>query len=87
MMDLKMTGRVRCSLLTQRESAMRRIRFSIASLLGAVLSVAMALAALREADDLWDSSVFCLTLGLLLLCVSHRIHHDTRVSSSWIWGH
>src|SRR4051812_45507302 len=45
---------------------MRHFRFSIASLLLVVLFVAVAFAALRRADDLWDSTIFSLPRGLLL---------------------
>ena len=41
---------------------MRRIRFTIASLLVVVLFVAIGFAALRESNDLWESGVFTLTL-------------------------
>ena len=44
---------------------MRRIRFTIASLLVVVLLVAVGFAALREASDLWDSGVFTVTLAIL----------------------
>jgi hypothetical protein len=36
---------------------MRRIRFTIASLLCLVLFVAVGFAALRESNDLWDNGV------------------------------
>ena len=37
---------------------MRRIRFRIASLLIAVVFVAVGFAALRESSELWDSGLF-----------------------------
>jgi hypothetical protein len=54
---------------------MRRIRFTIAGLLGVILCVAVAFAALREATDVWDSGLLTLTVGLLLtsiLLATHR---------------
>jgi hypothetical protein len=45
---------------------MPRLRFNIAGALGAILFVAVAFAALRQADDLWKSSLFSLTIGLPL---------------------
>jgi hypothetical protein len=48
---------------------MHHLRYSIASALGAILFVAVGFAALREADELWDSWLFYLTLVLLLVAV------------------
>jgi hypothetical protein len=48
---------------------MGRLRFSIASLLGVVLFVAVGVAALREATDGWDSGLFGMTLLALLVGV------------------
>jgi hypothetical protein len=53
---------------------MRRIRFSIASLLGLVLFVAAVAAALREANDIWDSGMFTLAVSLLLASVLLALH-------------
>jgi hypothetical protein len=63
---------------------MRRIRFSIASLLGLVLFVAVAFAALREANDLWDSGLFTLMLGLLVTSVLLAALRDGRRRASWL---
>jgi hypothetical protein len=63
---------------------MRRIRFSIAGLLGLVLFVAVALAALRDANDLWDSGVFSFTLGLLLVSILLAIHRTERRRAYWL---
>jgi hypothetical protein len=41
---------------------MRHIRFSIASLITAILLVGFGFAALREANDTWDSSTFSIAL-------------------------
>ena len=57
---------------------MRRFRYSIASLLGLVLFAAVAVAALRQADDLWDSGMFTLSVGLLLTSVLLAIHRTGR---------
>ena len=45
---------------------MRRFRFSLASLISAVLFIAVACAALRNASKLWASMIFTLTVCLLL---------------------
>lgn len=52
------------------------MKFSIAGLLVVILSVAFALAALREASDLWDSLVFSLTFGLLAVSVLLALYRD-----------
>jgi hypothetical protein len=54
---------------------MGRFRFTIAGLLLGVLAVGAAFAALRAADDTWDSGSFGVTLTVLLisvLLVNHR---------------
>ena len=48
---------------------MRRPRFTIASLLVLVLFVAVGVAALRAADESWDSGVFGATWLILLAAV------------------
>jgi hypothetical protein len=48
---------------------MGSLRFSIASLLGIVLFVAIGAAALREATDGWDSGLFAITILVLLVGV------------------
>jgi hypothetical protein len=63
---------------------MRRIRFSIASLLGLVLFVAIAVAALREANDLWDSGLFTLAASLLLASVLLAVHRTDQKRAFWL---
>jgi hypothetical protein len=63
---------------------MSHFRYSIASLLGLVLFVAVAFAALRQADDLWDSAVFSLTVGLFLASVLHTVHRTGRRRAFWL---
>jgi hypothetical protein len=53
---------------------MPRLRYNITAALGAILFVAVGFAALREADELWDSWLFSLTLGLLLFAVLLAAH-------------
>ena len=48
-----------------REHAMRRFRFHIGTLVILVLFLGVGFAALRESNDIWDSSIFTLTLGVL----------------------
>lgn len=63
---------------------MRRLRFTIANLLGVVLFVAIAFAALREATDLWESGLFTLTLGLLATAVLLAIHRTRERRAYWL---
>jgi hypothetical protein len=72
---------------------MRRPRCSIAGLLTTTLVLAVAIAALREATDLWDSGVFTLTLSLLLASVLLAAHRTGRERAYWLgfatfgWGY
>jgi hypothetical protein len=63
---------------------MRLIRFTNASLPGLVLFVGIALAALRRADDLWDSALFTLPLGLLPASVLLAIHRAGDRRAFWL---
>jgi hypothetical protein len=63
---------------------MTRIRFTIASLLIAVLFLAVGFAALREASELWSSSIFTLTLGALLISILLAIHRASTARAFWV---
>jgi hypothetical protein len=63
---------------------MRRFRFTIASLLGVVVFLAVAIASLREATDLWDSGVFTATAGLLLASVHWAVHRTGLRRAFWL---
>jgi WD40 repeat protein len=62
---------------------MRRIRFNIASLLVVVLVLGVGFAALRESSDLWDSALFTLTLGMLLVAILLAIHRAESRRAFW----
>ena len=62
-------------------------RFSIANLLGLVLFLAVGLAALREATDLWDSAVFTGTLALLLVSILLAVHRTERTCGKARYDH
>jgi hypothetical protein len=72
---------------------MRDPRYNIASMLGAISFVAGGFAALREANDEWDSRLFSLTLGLLLNAVLLAFHRTDARRAFWIgvalfgWGY
>jgi hypothetical protein len=61
---------------------MGRFRTSIARLLGVVLFVAVALAALRSANDSWDSGVLAVTLLILLTAILMAVHRTGRRRAS-----
>jgi hypothetical protein len=63
---------------------MSRIRFNIASLLIAVLFVAVGFAALRESTDLWDGGLFTLTLVVLFYSILLAIHRSDARRAFWI---
>ncbi len=57
---------------------MRYLQCKIAGIPGAIVFLAVGFAALRESDDLWDSGLFSLTLGLLLAAVLLAVHRSSR---------
>ncbi len=63
---------------------MRRIRFNIASLLIVVLLVAVGFAALREANESWESGLFSLTLGVLLISILLAVHRKEPLRAYWV---
>ena len=63
---------------------MRRIRFTIASLLMLVLFVAVGFAALRESNDLWDSGVLTVTLAALLISILLAVHRTESRRAFWL---
>ena len=63
---------------------MRRIRFNIASLLIAVLFVAVGFAAQRESNEVWDSGLFTLTLTVLLISILLAIHRSDARRAFWL---
>jgi hypothetical protein len=63
---------------------MRKLRFNIASLLLVVSVVAVGVAALRESSDFWDSVLFTLTLGVLLIAMHLAIHRTDKRRAFWL---
>ena len=45
------------------DHAMRRFRFHLGTLVILVLLLGVGFAALRESNEIWDSSIFSITLG------------------------
>jgi hypothetical protein len=63
---------------------MKRPRFTIASLLVLVLFLALGLAALRGATDLWDSGVLGVTLALLAVSLLLAVHRTGPGRAYWL---
>ncbi len=63
---------------------MRLPRFTIRSLLGVVLFVAIAIAALRASTDAWDSGILGLDLLILLTAVLLAVHRTDRRPAYWL---
>jgi hypothetical protein len=63
---------------------MRRIRFTIGGILVLVVFLAVAIAALREATDLWESGVFTASLGVLLVSAPLAVHRRDRNRAFWL---
>ncbi len=63
---------------------MRRFRFSIASLLGVILFISVALAALRASTDLWDGCLLGLALTVLLTATLLAVHRRDRKRAYWL---
>jgi hypothetical protein len=63
---------------------MRRFRFTTASLLVVVLVLGVGIAALREASDFWDSGVFTVALGVMVVSVFLAIHRSDSRRALWL---
>jgi hypothetical protein len=61
----------------------RPVRFTIATLIAVVAFAAVAIAALREASELWDSSLFSLTFAALLVATLLAVHRTGRSRAFW----
>jgi hypothetical protein len=63
---------------------MRRFRFHLRTLVILVLLLGVGFAALRESNEIWDSGVFALTLGILLTSVLLAIHRTESRRAFWL---
>jgi hypothetical protein len=63
---------------------MRRFRFHLGTLIILVLVFGVSLAALRESNEIWDSGVFTLTLGALLVSILLAIHRSEKKRAFWL---
>src|SRR5271155_1264821 len=72
---------------------MRKLRFNIASLLVIILVLGIGFAALRESSDLWESGIFTVTLGILLISILLAVHRFESKRAFWLgfalfgWGY
>jgi hypothetical protein len=72
---------------------MRTIRFPIAGLMLAVLVVALGLAALRNASEIWAGATFLLTCAVLTLAIVGVVCRDQSERAWWLgfalfgWGY
>jgi hypothetical protein len=63
---------------------MRRFRFHIGTIVILILLLAIGFAALRESDEIWDSSMFSLTLGVLLISILLAVHRTETRRAFWL---
>ena len=63
---------------------MRRFRFRIGTLLVLIIVLGIGFAALRESNDIWDSGVFTLALGALLVSILLAIHRSEKKRAFWV---
>jgi hypothetical protein len=63
---------------------MNRIRFNIGSLVIFILVLGVGFAALRESSDLWESGVFTLTIGVLLISILLGAHRTESRRAFWL---
>jgi hypothetical protein len=72
---------------------MRKLRFNIASLLVIILFLGVGFAALRESNDLWESGIFSLTFGTLMVSILFAVHRAESRRAFWLgfalfgWGY
>jgi hypothetical protein len=63
---------------------MRRFRFHIGTFVILVLILGVGFAALRESTDTWDSIIFSLVLGVLLISILLAIHRTGQRRAFWL---
>jgi FG-GAP-like repeat len=67
-----------------RDHALRRFRFHLGTLVIVVLILGVGLAALREANDIWDCGIFSITLGALLISILLGVHRTDKRRAFWL---
>jgi hypothetical protein len=66
-----------------RYHAMRRFRFHLGTLVILVLLLGVGFAALRESNEIWDSIIFSVTVGVLLISILLAIHRAEKRRAFW----
>jgi hypothetical protein len=66
---------------------MKRFRFHLGTLVILVLLLGVSFAALRESNDIWDSSIFSITIGVLLISILLAIHRAEKPRAYWLGFH
>jgi hypothetical protein len=78
-----MIGKIKSDTLLG-DYAMRHFRFHLGTLLLIVLLVAVGFAALRESNEIWESSVFSITLGVLPISILFAMHRTEKRRAFWL---
>jgi len=63
---------------------MKRFRFHLGTLVILILILGVGFAALRESNETWDSIIFSITLGVLLISVLLAIHRTEKRRAFWL---
>ncbi len=63
---------------------MRRFRFHLGTLVILVLLLGVGFAALRESNNLWDSTIFSVTLVLLSVSILFAVHRHESKRAFWL---
>jgi hypothetical protein len=63
---------------------MRRFRFHLGTLVILVLLLGVGFAALRESNEIWERSIFSITLAVLLISILLTIHRAGKRQAFWL---
>jgi hypothetical protein len=63
---------------------MKRFRFHVGTLVILLLLLGVGFAALRESNEIWDSSIFSITLGMLSISILLAIHRTDKSRAFWL---
>ncbi len=63
---------------------MRRFRFHLGTLVILVLLLGLGFAALRESNEIWDSSVLSITLVMLSISILLAVHRTEKRRAYWL---
>jgi hypothetical protein len=63
---------------------MKSFRFHLGTLVILVLLIGVGIAALRESNEIWDSGIFSVTFGVLLVSILLAIHRTERRRAFWL---